>query len=289
MRRIWLITTDHLEKDLWFRDDEDFRVGMNYVAIQAVCSPKVLVLAFILMSNHVHFLLIGTREEVSAFIDQFKCRYSKYMQHRWGVKEFLRGNGVQFKEIGREDEGEERAVAYIQMNCVAANICADPSMYSWGTGDCFFNPKKLDGKRLGDLSGRARARLLHSNSDKLPMDWQISPEGFIFPREYVGVKEVEGLFRTAKRMYYFLSSSSKARKRLESEENLPSFRDQVILAALPDLYRSLFGKESFDELAPDEQTEFMRQVRFRFSADVNQIARVCGIGYAEAARKLDGI
>ena len=90
-------------------------------------------------------------------------------------------------------------------------------------------------------------------------------------------------------MNYFLDSSSKARKKFGAEDHLPSFRDQVILAALPDLYRSLFGKESFAELAPDEQTEFMRQVRFRFSADVNQIARVCGISYAEAARKIDGI
>ena len=52
MRKIWLITTDHLEEELWFRDEEDFSVGMNFVAIQTVCCPEVVVLAFILMSNH---------------------------------------------------------------------------------------------------------------------------------------------------------------------------------------------------------------------------------------------
>ena len=31
----------------------------------------------------------------------------------------------------------------------------------------------------------------------------------------------------------------------------------------------------------------LRQLRFRFSADVNQLARVCGLSYAEAARLLD--
>ena len=67
MKEIWLVTTDHLEKELWFRDDEDFKVGMNFVAIQAVCCPEVIVLAFILMSNHVHFVVVGTREEVEAF------------------------------------------------------------------------------------------------------------------------------------------------------------------------------------------------------------------------------
>ena len=35
MRKCYLVSTDHLEEGLWFRDDEDFITGMNYVAIQA--------------------------------------------------------------------------------------------------------------------------------------------------------------------------------------------------------------------------------------------------------------
>ena len=289
MRKIWLITTDHLEEDLWFRDEEDFKVGMNFVAIQVSCCQEVVVLAFILMSNHVHFVLWGTRQEVEFFIRQFKHRYSIYYNARWGAKKFLRLNGVDIKEIPYDDEAPERAVAYVQMNCVAANICGHPSQYPYGTGDVFFNRKGSNGTRLGDLSARARERLLHTNCELLPLDWRLGPDGFILPQEYVDAKSVEARFRSPKRMNYFLASSSKARKRLESEEHLPAFRDQIILAALPDLCRSLFGKESFVELSSGEQTEFMRQIRFRFSADVNQIARVCRLSYAEAARRIDGI
>jgi len=288
MRKLWLVTTDHLEEDLWFRDDEDFRVGMNLVAVQAACSPDVVVLAFILMSNHVHFVLSGSRWEVESFVQQFKHRYSIYYSRRWGIREFLRLNGVDFKEIPYEDEAPERAIAYVQMNCVAANICSHPSQYLYGTGDVFFSQKKVAGPRLGELSARARARLLHTY-EPLPLKWHLGPEGFIPPYEYVDVGAVETLFRKPTRMNYFLASSSKARKRLESEEHLPAFRDQIILAALPDLCRSLFGKDTFRELLPEERTELMRQIRFRFSADVNQIARVCGLSYAEAARMIDGI
>ena len=288
MRKLWLVTTDHLEEDLWFRDDEDFRVGMNLVAVQAACSPDVVVLAFILMSNHVHFVLSGSRWEVESFIQQFKHRYSIYYSRRWGIREFLRLNGVDFKEIPYEDEAPERAIAYVQMNCVAANICSHPSQYLYGTGDVFFSQKKVAGPRLGELSARARARMLHTY-EPLPLKWHLGPEGFIPPYEYVDVGAVETLFRKPTRMNYFLASSSKARKRLESEEHLPAFRDQIILAALPDLCRSLFGKDMFQELLQEERTELMRQIRFRFSADVNQIARVCGLSYAEAARMIDGI
>lgn len=289
MRKIWLVTTDHLEEELWFRDEEDFMVAMNFIAIQAACSPEVIVLAFILMSNHVHFVLKGTRGEVERFISQFKKRYSMYYQKKWGVKKFLRLNGVEIKEIPYDDEAAERAIAYVQMNCVAANICSHPSQYSWGTGNSFFNQTKPSGTQLKDMSARTRERTLHSNCDSIPCNWHISPEGYIPPQEYVDVKAVEDIYRNPKRMNYFLNTSSKARKRLEAEKHLPAFRDQIILAALPDLLRSLFGKETFQALSEDEQPEFMRQIRFRFSADIHQIARVCGLSYADAARIIDSI
>ena len=286
MRKIWLVTTEHLEEALWFRDDEDYKVAMNFVAIQAARCPDVSVLAFILMSNHVHFVLAGSAADAETFILQFKHRYSMYVRHRWKAKEFLRANGVQIKEIPNSDEAPERAIAYVQMNCVGANICANPTLYPWGTGNCFFSMLKTGGTRLANISGRARERLLHSNYEDLPPYWHICPEGYIHPAEYVDVAAVEACFRSPQRMNYFLNSSSKAKKRIE---NAVAFRDQNILAAIRDLCRSLFGKESFQALTPQEQTEYMRQIRFRFSADVNQIARVCGVSYAAAARILDGI
>lgn len=289
MRKIWLVSTDHLEEELWFRDEEDFKVGMNFVAIQAACSPEVIVLAFILMSNHVHFVLKGIKSNIEPFIRQFKKRYSMYYQSKWGVKKFLRLTGVDIKELPYDDEAVERAIAYVQMNCVAANICSHPSQYSWGTGISFFNQNKPSGTQLKDLSARARNRILHSKCDFIPCNWHIGPEGYIPPQDYVDVKAVEGIFRMPKRMNYFLNTSSKARKRLTAEEQLPAFRDQIILAALPDLLRSLFGKESFQALSDSEQAEFMRQIRFRFSADIHQIARVCGLSYSDAARIIDAV
>jgi hypothetical protein len=120
--------------------------------------------------------------------------------------------------------------------------------------------------------------MLHTDAYTLPKDWMICEEGYILPSNYVAVKTVEAVFRTPKRMNFFLANSSKAKKRLESgEKSLPAFRDQVILACLPDLCRTLFGKESF------------KQLRFRFSADANQMARVCGLTYEEAARLLDSL
>ena len=142
---------------------------------------------------------------------------------------------------------------------------------------------------MGSFSKRACKRLLHTDVDLLLDNWLVGADGYILPQNYVDVAAVEAIFRTPQRMNWFLSNSSKAKKRLEADDNLPAFRDQVILAAVPDLCQSLFGKRKFSQLTRDEQVEFVRQLHFRFSAHVNQIARVCGLTYEQTAQVMDSV
>lgn len=289
MKKYYVVTTGKIENAVMFRDDEDFTAGMNYVAIVASRHPRVKVVAFILMSNHVHFVLIGAREDVEAFTLDFKVRYSLYFSRKYGVKGLLKRNKIDVREIETTPEAKEQIIAYVLMNCVAANICFQANQYPWGTGNIYFNPSRPVGRVLGSMSGREKERLFHTNDNNLPSNWIVSDEGVILPQNYVDVEIVESCFRTPKRMGFFLQNSSKAKKRLETDENLPAFTDQAIIGILPQLYRSLFRKNSFQELRPEEQTELMRQIRSRFSANIHQIARVCGLTYAEATKKIDDI
>ena len=286
MKKYYLLSTEHLEDGLWFRDDKDFLVAMNHVAIEASrFSGKVTVLAFVLMSNHVHFVLFGKREDAIDLIISFKRRFSHYLSNRYGKGKYLKNNDLDVKEVTRDDDGLERVISYVQMNPVAARICSHPTQYPWGSSSVFFNSKKISGKRLGDISARTKSKILHSFCPVLPEEWKIGDEGYILPENYVDVKWVERLFRTPTRMNFFYSGSSKARKRMESGfEDLPAFRDQTILQALPDMCRSLFQKVNFESLSGQERKELFLQIRYRFSADITQIARVCGVTYAEAAK-----
>ena len=282
----WLVTTEHLKKGLWFRDDEDYRIGMNYVAIASFVFG-VMVLAFVLMSNHVHFVLYCTEEEARAFIDGLKADCSRHLALKYGVRDLLRRNRVVIERISPEDESFERAVAYTQMNPPAANICLYPTGYPWGTGGVFFNSKPVKGTRLREMSQRAVRRLLHTRRI-LPLDWLVGEDGYVLPESYVPVDLVESIFKTPKRMDFFLRNSSKAKRRQEFNGNdLPSFRDQVLYAAIPDLCQSLFGRTSVCDLDTKQTTELIRQLRRRFSADIRQIARVTSLDMEEAARLLD--
>ncbi len=79
-------------------------------ALRAACSPEVIVLTFILMSSHVHFVVVGTREEVEVFFHQFKRRYGVYFNARrallpasaaWTICLPGRGNGCFIRTAAR--------------------------------------------------------------------------------------------------------------------------------------------------------------------------------------------
>ena len=286
--RFYLVTTDHLTDKIWFRDDVDFKVAMNYVAIVSFVTG-VKVLAFILMSNHVHFVLQCSEKDAHAFIEEFKRRYGMHLNKRYGVKDFLRHNKVDVQELSLEDESLERGIAYVLMNSVAANICLNAADYPWGSANIYFKTSIPNGRKLESMSERARIKMLHSR-EYLPGWMLLGGEGFILPDSYVPVKFVESVFRTPKRMNYFLMNSSKAKRRMADQEKslLPSFKDQVIAAAIPDICKCLFRKYSTGELEPSEMAILVAEIKWRFSADPNQIARVLGIGYSDVVRFLKG-
>lgn len=103
----FLISTDHLCEQLWFKDDEDFKAGMNFVAILAFVTG-ITVLSFSLMSNHVHFVVQATWEEAGAFINRFKQLYAFYYRKKYGIKKFLRRNGVDRQRLDVTGESLER-------------------------------------------------------------------------------------------------------------------------------------------------------------------------------------
>ncbi|MBO4565851.1 MAG: hypothetical protein J5695_01350 [Bacteroidales bacterium] len=281
--RLFFVTTDHFETKIWFRDDDDFKVGMNYVAV-TVAAVGVRVIAFILMSTHVHFLLACYEKDARRFISYFKQLYGTYYRNKYGSSRLFRRNSIDIQEIINEGEGIEKVIAYIIMNSVAARICATASGYRWGSGACYFNDNKEIGKPIGCLSGRERIATLKSKTS-VPDNWTIGAGGYILPESYIPVEDVERLFKNARRFNYFLFSSSKAKR--VKEQNGPSFRDQVILEGLNDLRVTLFSNKSLDDLNEEEKAELIRQLQWRFSADSHQISRLTGLPYSEVTELLN--
>ena len=137
-----LVTTDHLSDRLWFKDTQDFVVAMNIVAVLSL-RMNVSILAFILMSNHVHFVLAEDKAKALKFITEFKRLFSWYLTNKYGKREQLRRNDVDIRELSAYDESLERAIAedperakkysellYSQALLIADLPLEDPSAYT---------------------------------------------------------------------------------------------------------------------------------------------------------------
>ena len=168
--KFYMITTSHLCQRIWFWDEEDFRVAMNYVAVIA-CITGVRIVAFVLMSNHVHFIVECEGEEAArAFIDRFKGKYGMYFWRRHQIRGLLRYNKVDIRPVPLQGDALERAIAYVQMNPVAAGLCQHASLYPWGSGQIFFNSTPAKGTYVRDLSARQLSAFLHCR-EKVPGDY----------------------------------------------------------------------------------------------------------------------
>ena len=89
-------------------------------------------------------------------------------------------------------------------------------------------------------------------------------------------------------MAHFLRSSSKAKLRLDTNDTeIPSFKDHIIIPVVKEMCRAFFGKDSIRELLPIQQAEILRQIRFRFSSNINQLVRVTEIPYEDIVRLLE--
>jgi hypothetical protein len=63
--------------------------------------------------------------------------------------------------------------------------------------------------------------------------------------------------------------------------------DFRIISAIPDLANSLFQKSSISHLSFEEQTELLKQLRYRFSCNIEQLSRTTGLSYEDVAKMLD--
>ena len=145
----------------------------------------------------------------------------------------------------------------------------------------------VDLKKALKVTQNGSILLFHSKK-KIPKGLLLGENGYIIPESYVKTRFVEDLYRRQSRMAHFLRSSSKAKIRLDTKDTeIPSFKDHIIIPVMKEMCRTLFSKDSIKDLLPGQQAEILRQIRFRFSSNVNQLVRVTEMPYEDVVRLLE--
>ena len=280
------IYTKGLEDRDIFLDRDDFVAGMNILAVVCISlNINISLLAFVLMSNHVHFVVrCSSVQKAEKFIWLYKNLLSRYLRQRYGWTKYLHRLETSIQSIP-SDDNLKRLIAYVLMNPVKAGINCVPTGYEWSSAQCYFSNTDftLGTVPIKVFSSRQLRKILHSNK-KAPDNWMLTPMGYIAPKCYVDYPAVEKHFMTSRSFEYFLSSSLSAKK--GAHDNI-TFSDTIIRSTMIELLEKKYGVKSIGELNTLLLKSLTRELRGRFGSPVQQLARVMELSISEIIKLVE--
>ena len=269
--------SDGFRTDVLFEDKKAFIAGMNIVALCFI-KCQVSILAFCLMDNHVHFILYGTLEECEKFRDKFLQRYGIWYSNRYSSKIL---ETIDFDIKLMEDERYIlNSIAYVLRNCIAAGYGYCVYDYPWSSGGLYFRHPDImramtaGWKSVSDLSLREQFRCFQTQVH-LPTEWKVTPDGYLWPGNYIDFMHVEKLYKTAKSFTYFMGQGK--------EEDINRSLGIDTAAELPEielrenaarLCLKMFKTSNTRMLDVTKRLVLGKELRRMYRCSVKQIARI---------------
>jgi len=288
VRNCWHFMTDGNAVDAMFYDEEDFRRGMNRIAI-VLKDHDIMILAFCLMDTHVHFIVHGAFNECNHFIHEYLRRTSMHIFKRHGERRKLEKVPVNHQYL-KDDKYLKTAICYTIKNPPVAGLPFNYYDYPWSSGSLYFRQdgrwttpswmSSTDMIRASDLSVREKRSIFFSKDD-VSMNLSIK-DGLIFPGDYVDYKMVERVFKSHRAYNYFICSSR--------ESDIDSLSGAVSFLTIPmqemrqhknELCSELFGEKSIRNLDIDQRIKLARALKSRYNSSLKQIVRLSGLVYEE--------
>lgn len=290
INKCWHFYTSGESVDVLFRNDEDFRNGMNRIYPVADCYD-ILILSFVLMDTHIHFILYGDFEPCNRFIHEYVRRTSLYLSSKYQERKALSNIQISHQVID-DDRYLKTAICYVIKNPINAGLTYNVLDYPWSSGALYFrepglwtSPMWMHYLGEGNLSRNKMKKQFRTHSQldvTIPM-----VEGMIFPGAYTAVELVEKIFRTHKAFNFFMCISKdmdiEAREGVVSHLTIPisELREHRMQLSM-----ELFGQTKFRELNVAQRLKLARVLKNKYNSSTKQIARACGLIYEEVKELL---
>lgn len=187
-----------------FGTKEDFKFGMNLIAVCAKAFPDVRILTFEIMTNHLHLTVAGQDTRVKKFLEML-CDYLGVYLRRSSRPLDLSGWNRPPRLI--TDLNDLRnVIAYNNRNGYLVNPGATPFTYPWGANSFFFNPelRKYHESSEERMTLRQLREVFHTRALDRYNGLKVV-DGYVTPVSYCAIETAERLFRDAHHYYYKVS------------------------------------------------------------------------------------
>ena len=273
-RGIYLFTTEHLERVLLFRDEEDFVQGVNTLAFATLLYP-VKVLCYVLMDNHIHLLIIGKYEDCCAFYVWVLHRLARMLGEKYGISGILRIQSTDVQAV-TDREMLLNEVCYLLRNAYKARING-PYSYPWAPFECYFNPylPLLHGMPIPGVKEVKRQFGTHV---KIPPDWE-HINGRILNKCFVDYRTVEQMVGSSLDFFDRLRRfdlESIVKQAHGIEEKL-TFTDTEMQEKIRAVCNNELHVASHHQLERKDLLWLARTLARRFACPKKQITRLLGI------------
>ena len=275
---VWHLCTPGEKQSIVFKNPEDYVFAMTLVAMCAYDCPRVQIITFEIMSNHVHFVLCGNETYVKDFFALFKRRLLRYLTTRYGPTDLT--NFVCEKPIPIETlESLRNQICYTNRNNFVVDPNHTPFSYPYGANSYYFTPKAGKQKEgvFGNLTLREKRKLTHTREPAYPDDYIIT-DGYFSPMNYCRVDIGEAAFRDAR--HYF----NKLAKDIESYKEIAAIIGDSIYYTDDELFDVVrrVCKEKYEGQRPtllgrNEKTELARMLHYDYNADNEKIKRMLNL------------
>ena len=269
----WHLCTPGQFTELLFENDADYSFGMNSIAICAQ-TAGIDILAFEIMSNHLHLILSALEDLCLAFFEQLKKRlrlfYSRHDRYV-NLHNFI-PSVIPIADL----KSLRNEIVYVNRNGFLVNPAYTPFSYPWGSGNLYFMPPfpETACRKWENITYREKERICHGRICDIPGNYLVH-NGIILPQNYCATDIGMALFRDAHQYFSMVSKNyeaySEVAKRLGESVFLT---DDEMFAALRLMSRSQYGDIKPAMLDPNQKLDLARRLKSKYNASDGQIQRM---------------
>jgi REP element-mobilizing transposase RayT len=270
----WHVYTPGDLTEIIFTSPEDFIFGMNLMAVCLALFPRLRIVTFTLMNNHIHIILAGSREDSLSFFALYRKRLKRFLagQGRYPDLSALVPDAYEIPDL----QALRNEIVYVNRNGYVVQPEHTPYSYPWSAGVFYFNPLlvRIPSIRLSALSQPEQRRLYHSRLIELPDHYAVTGQ-MITPSSFCSIQEGEAYYRNAHQYFQLLSRNQEAgsgiAKRLADTAFLT---DEELFGVARTLAARDYGIKNPGALSPDAKNALAKKLYFDYKAAPRQIRRL---------------
>ncbi len=273
------VCTEGLEQVALLRDADDYRVAWNYLAL-AAWRTGVEVVAFVLMSNHLH-AIFACRDISQAIktVRLYKQLLAQYLKFKYGLTKVMHCTDDSIVKIDTV-QYLLNCIAYVFRNPVSAKICKKPEEYRWSSySSCFSKDDVPSGQLISELGFSKKRAMLRTAMDLTSCPFQINDRGMIVLTTFVRNDIVERAFRNSgKSFLYHLGCCNDAKMEYELVyQPLMNITDGEMHEMIAKHVADRFRGKAISELTTSEKCSILKSLYFSYKTTIPQLSRIIGL------------